>query len=210
MGATEPKEAVHFTVRVNGKEVERGKVDKENADVMQTFDLKAHTTTGAHKVEIEATGETNLMYQIVGRHFAPWQEQRAQEKRVLDVDVAYDRTKLTTNDLLKVKATLKYHGKVPTSMVMLDLPIAPGFTVDPGDFAEMVGKKQIQRFDLTARTATLYLGDVRPGDALTFEYALRPKYPLRARTPAAVAWEYYTPSHRAEARPVELTVEDRK
>ncbi|MBI3822953.1 MAG: hypothetical protein HY289_09795, partial [Planctomycetes bacterium] len=45
---------------------------------------------------------------------------------------------------------------------------------------------------------------------LTFDYVLRPKYPLRARTPASVAYEYYTPSNRVEGRPVELTVEDKK
>jgi len=129
---------------------------------------------------------------------------------VLDVHVEYDRTKLATNDLLKAKATLKYHGPVPTYMVMLDLGIAPGFVVDAGDFAEMVGKKQIQKFSVTQRQVTLYLGDVRPGDVLTFEYTLRAKYPVRAQAPAAVAYEYYTPANRAVSRPVQLTVTDRK
>jgi hypothetical protein len=95
-------------------------------------------------------------------------------------------------------------------MVMIDLGIAPGFVVDAGDFAEMVGKKQIQKFSVTARTVTLYLGDVRPGDVKTFEYVLRPKYPIRAQAPAAVAYEYYTPANRAVSRPVELTVSEKK
>jgi hypothetical protein len=95
-------------------------------------------------------------------------------------------------------------------MVMIDLGIAPGFQVDAGDFAEMVAAKKIQKFTVTERTVTMYLGDVKPGDVLTFDYVLRPKYPLRARTPASVAYEYYTPSNRVEGRPVELTVEDNK
>ena len=56
----------------------------------------------------------------------------------------------------------------------------------------------------------MYLGDVKPGDVLTFDYSLKPKYPLRAQTPASTAYEYYTPANRAEARPVELVVEERK
>jgi hypothetical protein len=95
-------------------------------------------------------------------------------------------------------------------MVMLDLGIAPGFTVDPGDFAEMVDKGSIKKFSLTPRQVILYLGDVKPGDTLTFEYTLRPKYALRARTAPSTAYEYNTPANRAEARPVELVVEDRK
>jgi hypothetical protein len=95
-------------------------------------------------------------------------------------------------------------------MVMLDLGIPPGFTVDAGDFAEMVGAKKVNRFNITARQVILYLGDVKPGQALTFEYSLKPKYPVRAKTPGAVAYEYYTPANRGEAKPVEVVVEERK
>jgi hypothetical protein len=200
-----------FVIKVNGEQVARGEVTEDNSDVMQLFDLKAHTRTGANKVDVEVKGETALMYQIVGRYYEPWKkEQLVQKKPVLDIKVEYDRTKLATSDLLKAKATLKYDGPVPTYMVMIDLGIAPGFAVDPGDFAEMVGKKQIQKFSVTARTVTLYLGDIRPGDVKTFEYTLRPRYPIRAQAPAAVAYEYYTPANRAVSRPVQLTVTEKK
>src|SRR6266542_2334901 len=117
MAATPVKGTTPFTILVNGKKAAKG----------------------------EVTGETNLMYQIVGRYFEPRkQDQVVAAKPVLDVHVEYDRTKLATNDILKAKATLKYHGPAPTYMVMLDLGIAPGFVVDAGDFAEMVGKKQVQ------------------------------------------------------------------
>ena len=125
----------------------------------------------------------------------------------MDVGVEYDRTKLSTSDLLKAKATLRYHGEAPTYMVIVDLGIPPGFTADAGDFAEMVGQKRVEKFSITARQVTLYLGDVKPGDVKVFEYTLRPKYPIRAKTPATVAYEYYTPANRATAQPVELTVE---
>jgi alpha-2-macroglobulin-like protein len=211
MGNADLKDDVLFTIKVNGKEAHRGKVEKAASDVMQTFDLKEFKQAGTNKVEIEVDGETPLMYQIVGRHFEPWNKDvKPQQQPTLEINVEYDRTRLSTKEMLKAKATLKYTGKIPTYMVMVDLGIAPGFTVDPGDFAEMVGKKQIQKFTVTERTVTMYLGDVKPGDVLEFDYVLRPKYPLRARTPASVAYEYYTPANRVEARPVELTVEDKK
>ncbi len=57
---------------------------------------------------------------------------------------------------------------------------------------------------------TLYLGDVKPGDSLSFEYGLKPKYPIKAKTPETVVYEYYTPANRAIAKPVELMVEEKK
>ncbi len=38
----------------------------------------------------------------------------------------------------------------------------------------------------------------------------KPKYPIKAKTPASVVYEYYTPGNRAEAKPVELVVEEKK
>jgi len=160
-------------------------------------------------VTIEVKGETNMTYQVVGRHFEPWVT-KEQKKPVLDVSVEYDRTKLATSDLLKAKATLKYNGEVPTYQVIVDLGIAPGFTVNSGDFAEMVAAKTVQRFDMTSRQVILYLGDVKPGDVLTFEYSLKPKYPVKVKTPATVAYEYYTPANRVESKPVKLTVLEKK
>ncbi len=207
VGGVQHKGVTPFTVLVNGKEVASGKITEENADMMQVFDLKDVTQLGDNRVEIRAKGETSLMYQIVGRHFEKWtDENRPVKKSPLEISVSYDRTQLSTTDTLKAKATLKYHGDIPTYMVMIDLGVAPGFTVDAGEFAEMVSKKQIQRFSVTPSRITLYLGDVRPGDVLNFEYTLKAKFPLRAQTPPSVAWEYYTPTHRAVASPVRLTV----
>ena len=208
-GATPQKETAKFSIHVNGKKATEGEVTEKNSDVLQLFDLKEHVRPGANEVTIEVQGETNMMYQVVGRHFEPWVT-KEQKKPLLEVSVDYDRTKLATSDLLKAKATLKYTGQVPTYMVIVDLGIAPGFTVDAGDFAEMVAAKKVQKFSVTARQVTLYLGDVKPGDVLTFEYSLKPKYPVKAKTPATVAYEYYTPANRVESRPTELTVVEKK
>jgi hypothetical protein len=208
-GGTPHKGTVEFTIKVNGKEAKTGKVTEENADVLQLFDLKEHLQTGVNTVALEMKGESNLMYQVVGRHYEPYKKDEP-AKPLFDVAVDYDRTKLATADLLKAKATVTYHGKTPTYMVIVDLGIAPGFTVDAGDFAEMVGKKKIEKFSVTSRQVTLYIGDVKPGVPLEFEYTLKAKYPVKAKTPPTVAYEYYTPDNRGSARPVELTVEDKK
>ena len=124
--------------------------------------------------------------------------------------MGYGRTRLSTADSPGAKAAVKYGGKGPTCMVLLGLPMHPRFTADVGKFAELVGAKRVQKFSVTARQVTLYLGDVKPASAQAFEYTLRPKYPIKAKAPAAVAYEYYTPANRAASRPVQLVVEDKK
>ena len=53
---------------------------------------------------------------------------------------------------------------------------------------------------MTARQVILYLGDVKPGDVLTFEYSLKPKYPIKAKTPAAVALRVLHPGQPRDGR----------
>jgi hypothetical protein len=211
MGGAKQKGTAHFTIRVNGKDAAKGEVTEDNTDVLQVFDqFQKYLQPGRNDVEIQTDGETSLMYQVVGRYYEPWDKDKAPAKPVLDVNVEYDGKSLSTADLLRAKATLKYHGELPTYMVIVDLGIPPGFTVDAGDFAEMVGQKKIQKFSVTARQVTLYIGDIKRGDVKEFAYSLKPKYPIKAKTPASVAYEYYTPDHRATSQPVELTVEEKK
>jgi hypothetical protein len=209
-GGVAHKGTAPFTIKVNGKEVARGEVTEKNADVLQLFDLRQHLRAGRNEVAIAVKGETGLTYQVVGRHFEPRTRGRDPARPTLEVDVAYDRTKLSTKDLLKARAVVRYRGEVPTYMVIVDLAVPPGFTADPGDFAELVAAGKVQKFSLTARRVTLYLGDVGPGSVHTFEYGLKPKYPVKAKAPGTAAYEYYTPANRAESRPVELVVDEKK
>ena len=91
-----------LAIRVNGQEAAKGTITEENADVLQLFDFKDRTRSGANEVTIAVQGETSLMYQIVGRHFEAYPEKPAAQKPVLAVNVEYDRTQLTTADLLRL------------------------------------------------------------------------------------------------------------
>ena len=95
LGGNNVSEEFHRTVTLNAN----GRVSLENINGNVEI-----TGWDKNEVQIEATGETNMMYQIVGRHYESWQRHPAAKKPLLDVSVAYDRTRLSTKDLLKAKA----------------------------------------------------------------------------------------------------------
>jgi uncharacterized protein YfaS (alpha-2-macroglobulin family) len=196
-----------FAILVNGKEVQKGEINEANADVLQQFNLTEHLRPGDNRVTIQGPGETAMTYQVVARHFERWKE-RPTDRSGLNLAVDYDRKELTTRTPLLATATLKNVGKEPTAMVMVELGIPPGFTANPDDFANLVAAKKLQKFSLSSQQAILYLGEVKPGDVQTINYTLRPRHPIKAKTPPAVAYEYYTPTHRATASPVELVVQE--
>jgi hypothetical protein len=206
-GRARPQSTTHVSVLVNGKEVHKAEVTEDNADVSHQFDLTAHLRPGRNEVTLRTNGEQRLAYQVVGRHFEP-HKARPAAPAALELAVNYDRTRLTTRDHLLCQATLKYHGKEPTGMVMVELGVPPGFDVDRDEFSALVAAGKVKKFEAAPDRVALYLGEVAAGSTQTFACTLRPKYPLRVTAPPAVAYEYYTPASRSTTDAVELTVEE--
>ncbi|WP_372371579.1 hypothetical protein [Candidatus Uabimicrobium sp. HlEnr_7] len=175
---------------------------------MQIIDLAQYTQVGKNDLQLQVTGNPNVMYQVVTRHYEPWADSDKPQKPVIDLDVVYDRTTLSRHDTIIATAKLKYSGNNPTYMVIIDLGIPPGFSVDRGDFAEFLGSNAIKRYSITSSQVTLYLGDVNPQDELSFVYHLKAKYPLKAKTPKSTAYEYYSPDVRALSQPQLIEVTD--
>jgi hypothetical protein len=109
---------------------------------------------GPGEVSVEVQGDT-MKYQAVGRHSEP-HKAGPPEKPVQKVAMDYHRPRLSTADVLRAKATVKYNGKGPTYLVSVGLPEPPGLTAGAGEFAEPVGARRVQKFGVTARQVTLF------------------------------------------------------
>lgn len=211
MGEGTLKGPVEISFTANGV-TKKVSIAPDQGDVLSIVDLHECARKGTNEVTVEVQGESKLMYQLVARHWLPWAavEGGAAEKggaeRPLDIKVAYDRTSLAKNDVLRAEATVRYKGAQPTFMVVVELGIPPGFTVDTDGLDALVADGRIDRYGLTGRQILLYLGAVQPGQWISLPYSLRARFPVKAKAPKSVVYEYYTPAHRAESAPVEVEV----
>jgi hypothetical protein len=212
-------------VFLNGKPVEKLTLTPENNDLLHQFVFKAgELKTGVlnesapkstrsentNTVEIRFDGRGGLAYQVVGSYFLPWDEKPASE--ALSIDVAYDRTHLSQDDIATATATIKNNLPKSANMVMVDLGIPPGFDLLSEDLQTFLEKTaneksdRLEKFSLTATQAILYFNSIAPGDTVTLHFRLRAKYPIRARTFRSRVYEYYDPEVSSMARPVQLEV----
>ncbi|PYX93084.1 MAG: hypothetical protein DMG67_05200 [Acidobacteria bacterium] len=206
---------VHGTLEVllNGKPVEKLVLTRENNDLLHQFVFKDLAAKGANDVEIRFNGKGGLAYQVVGSYFLPWDEKPASEP--LSIDVAYDRTRLSQDDIATATATIKNNLTKTANMVMVDLGIPPGFDLLSEDLQayqeKSVGMKsgRLEKFSQTATQAILYFDSFAPGDTVKLHFRLRAKYPIRARTFRSRVYEYYDPQVSSIARPVQLEVRSR-
>ncbi len=145
----------HGTVQVllNGNTVQKLILTSENSDLLHQFVLPQVSQDGGNTVELRFTGSGSLAYQIAGRYFTPWPQETKSEP--LSIDVAYDRTTLAQNDIVKATATVRSHLDKTANMVMVDLGIPPGFDLQSEDLQAIVEKtaRKLEKFSLTATQA---------------------------------------------------------
>jgi hypothetical protein len=207
-GAADVRGTVEVTL--NGKPAGTLTLTADNNDLLHQFALKDVAATGANTVELRFTGKGGLAYQVVGRYFVPWDQKPAGEP--LSIDVTYDRTRLSQDDIATATATVRNNLTKTANMVMVDLGIPPGFDLlseDLQTFQEQTaGRKggRLEKFSLTATQAILYFDAIAPGGIVKLGFRLRAKYPIRARTFQSRVYEYYDPDVNSIARPVQLEV----
>ncbi len=195
-------------IMLDGKEIGREKFSPKDGDILRLIDAGI-VGPGDHTVELRAQGKANVMYQIVGRYYLPWQRQGQAEPEPLTIKLRYDRKQLRVDDTLTAHVDVAYHLPRTTFMVIVDLGIPPGFAVQSGDLDALVKAQKITRYSLTGRQITLYVGEMRRDRPLKLSYKLKAKFPIRAKTPESVVYEYYTPKVRGVQKPETLVVSEK-
>ncbi len=181
-------------LRVNGKEMEKPFVASDEA---QSFDISPYLRTGRNEIEIESDARVNA--QVGGRYYVPWgTEDIVRGVEGLNLSVSYDRLEAKVGEAVTCTVKVEADG----FMVIAEVAIPPGFTVDTAALEDLVRRNVVDKYSQTGRALTFYL----PGKGATFSYALKPRYPVRVSVPRSAAYEYYTPDKRVIAPPVEIVV----
>ncbi len=70
-----------------------------------------------------------------------------------------------------------------------------------------MAENRISKFTVSPRSMTVYLDTLLPHQELKLEYALRARFPVKAKTPASSAYPYYNPEKQSTVTPriVEVT-----
>jgi uncharacterized repeat protein (TIGR01451 family) len=210
-GQTEEMDA-EIVITINGVTLDKDdlpilKVNPIDTSVLRLIELQPYTMEGDNQVGIELVGDGNLLYQIVGTYFLPWEEVILPGSPPLSIDLEYDRTTLTVDDTILCTVTVT--NNIPDSVTrigMIDLGIPPGFQVFWEDFQQAIEEDKIFKYESTNRQLSLYLHPISYGEPLSITYRLQAKYPLKVSTPKSSAYLYYNPNEKDESKPVILTV----
>ena len=95
---------------------------------------------------------------------------------------------------------------VAAPMVILDLPIPAGFAIEAASMDLLIARNEIAKYQITPRSAIVYLRDLDPSSRLTLKYRLQAIMPVKALAAPAVTYQYYDPEKQARSSTTPLTV----
>ena len=197
--------------------VDRQLVILRDGDVVQRLELKAGRPTvqqfvinnidaaQSFELALELGESSGLGYQVTTRHHRLADPEG--EKSPIEIELDYNAEKLAVNDRLSVSATITSHLESHAPMVMVTLPVPPGFNTQVDIFERLVEENEIAKFERTPQAVILYLRGLKPQESLEFEYHLKSTMPIKASIPAGSAWLYYDPEVRGSSDGWTVTVE---
>lgn len=149
------------------------------------------------------------MYQMTSEYYLPWDlvPEPAPAEELMSITVDYDKTELQVNDEVTARVRVALNARDAVAQAALvDLGVPPGFVVVAEDLSGLVEQGIISRYELTGRQVLVYLENLEGGRAVEFSYRLRAKFPIKAKTPASLAYDYYNPETSGEATPQLIVV----
>lgn len=197
-----------IVVEWDGAPVRELVIPADQAEVTRQLDLSELVAPGAHELQLIDRGGQRAGFHVTARYHLPAGDV-PREDAPLAIELQYDRTQLVVDDVLEAVAVVKNQMHEPAPMVIIDLPIPPGFEVEARGFDQLAGNGRIAKYQLTPRNVIVYVRDLKQSSTLKLPYRLRATMPVKAESTAAVVYEYYDSDRRGVSDTLLLTVEAR-
>ncbi|MBL8891877.1 MAG: hypothetical protein JNL67_18015 [Planctomycetaceae bacterium] len=187
--------------------VRQWQLGQDQRDVMQIIPLGQDLEAGkSYRVRLESDGRMPLQYQLALRHYSSSEKAAENRTSPFEFDIQYDRQTLAVNDTIRATATISQDGATPVPMVMVDLPIPPGFEVETDELQNMVFQGTIEKFELKPGQVLVYLRVLRQKTPIELRYQLRATMPLEVSVTGGTVYEYYDPANRSSGASIKLEV----
>lgn len=202
--ATGARSDVDLTVAVDtGGATRDFRISADNFDVLQQIEVPANST-----VSVNVVGKGQAMGQLVRRYSVP-DTGAGEQQQTLKIDVKYDVTQVSVNDLVKVSVDVAFNPPEPmeAGMTVLDISVPTGFAAVSDSVAAVVKQdNRIKRFDISGRKVIFYIENMMPGDKVHFTFDVKALYPVSAKAVPSKAYSYYNPALSGETMGQDMTV----
>ncbi|MBN2488819.1 MAG: alpha-2-macroglobulin [Methanosarcinaceae archaeon] len=197
------------SVYADGEKIKSMDLNPANYDVLQIVEVPEGADTV--RLELEGSGEVN--YQMVKKFNEILPDVVVHEE--IELDVVYDATDVSVNDIVNVRARVKYNGMPgiggfvvnSSGMMIVDIAVPTGFSPVTSSLDALKDDGTITRYEIAGRKVVLYINELAVGQELDFTLQVKALFPVKAIIPDSRAYSYYNPEVKAEVKGVDIVVE---
>ncbi len=198
---------VRLQVYLDDQSLREWNLMPDQQDVVQFIEINRALEPGrSYRVRLECDDHAQLQFQLVFRHYTPQVTAESELTGPFEIQVDYDRRSLAVNDSITATATVSQSGHIKIPMVMVDLPIPPGFQLVADDLAKLVEQNVVAKFEVKSSQLLVYLRELQRETPIKIRYQLRATMPLEASVKGGTVYEYYDPAKRSQSPNVTVEV----
>lgn len=197
-------------VRVNGKAVGRLRLStpRKGAAALR-ISIGEALQEGENQVELEHVGGVGLLLaQYEGASYSPWNEARLMASADLAFAVRWEKLEAGRGDFVKCEVSAGRTSQRGYGMLIAEVGLGPGIDVDRASLEAVLQsqRSRVDHYELRPGKVIFYLWP-RGADS-RFEFLVRPRLAMQAKTSVSRLYDYNNPEAVVEARPVEWVVRD--
>jgi hypothetical protein len=170
-------------------------------------DLSAFLAAGDNQVELAPLvgAQTSLM-RFTATHWLPWTKTQARSSPELRLAVQFDHLENHAGEPVRCSVKAERVGFRGYGMMLAEIGLPPGAEVDRASLESIVNDSSlgVNRYDVLPDRVVLYLWPTAGG--VSFDFYVRARMPMLAKSAASVLYDYYNPEALSETAPVRWAV----
>ncbi len=174
------------------------------------LETSSRLTPRNNRIEIKTGDNSMIMAQVVQEHYVDWQEanisnRNTNQSRQIRLDYSCDKLNIEIMEEVACDVKAERIGFRGYGMLLAEIGIPPGADVDRESLEDAFKKDwSLSRYDILPDRIIVYMW-ARPGGT-EFSFKFKPRYGIKAQTPASVVYDYYNDEARALVAPLRFEV----
>ncbi len=209
LGNGRTAEAQRLEVTLNGMPFRVVEVPADQIEPV-TLDLTGKLDASANVIEVHGTSADPMMTQTVATHHIDWKDSDISGKsltqsRALKLDYTCDKTSAAIMQEVNCSVNAERIGFQGYGMLLAEIGTPPGADVSRESLERAIESDwSISRYDILPDRIIVYMWSKAGGTKFNFKF--KPRYGIRAQTPASIVYDYYNPEAQATVAPLRFEV----
>lgn len=197
-----------ISVFLNGEKIKELNVAADQIEQI-VVDLNGKLSSN-NNLEVKTSSGSTLMSQVVQNHYIDWKDsvstkRDVNDSRAIQLDYSCDKPKAEIMETVTCSVKAERIGFQGYGMLLAEIGIPPGADVSRESLDKAFENDwSLSRYEVLPDRIVVYMWAKAGGSK--FDFSFKPRYGIKAKTPASIIYDYYNEDSRGTVAPLNFEV----